>query len=710
MRWPIILTLWKKELLEMLRDRRTIIIMVLLPLVLYPIIGLVTSQAQSARVQKLRKSRFRIALIDASLPEPLMRKLLKDNDIEHLRSKDPWLKRIAQKDLSLAIEIRRPKDHAASRPTSSPSTLTAKTSRPSAQPKASSRPSKLHFALPPPYQLRISYLSTSDASRAAKRRIQEILVEYHKLAIQQRLQRFRISPNLVRAFTIEDNDIASAQARGRDILSSMLPLLLIIMTIVGALYPAVDLTAGEKERGTLETLLTAPITSIEIITGKYLTIFCISMITGLLNMLSLWFTFSQGMRMLVGNRKLAIDMTLHAYHYLALLGFLALIAALSSAVMLSMASFARSFKEGQNYTTPAYLLCFMPTFFATLPGSKATLTTAMIPFVNVAFAIKGTIKGDLSLNYALLTLFSMSVVTVAFLKLSATIFQNEQVLFREGDISWKGLFSANAGKRLTIPSISDTFFLLSLQFALLFYVGISLQTKNIALGTTITLWGLFFLPAVGWARARHFDLKETFRLKPLPLKNFLPITLIVVGGLPVVLVITHLISAWLFPEWGEVARQMDKSFSMKTFGLSLPVFFLLLSVSPGICEEMVFRGFVLRSLQTRLKPQSAILLSAFLFAAFHLSLYRLLPTMMLGVVFGWVCWRTGSIFSTMYAHALHNGLSLAIGLWITNKPIAKWLFPSDRPAYWLLAVGLVIFVAGVYWLQRLSPSPTEQRS
>ncbi|MCK6512066.1 ABC transporter permease subunit [Myxococcota bacterium] len=740
MRWPIVHTLWKKEMLEMLRDRRTILIMVLLPLVLYPVIGIITSQAQSAHVQKLQASRLRVGLVGAALPAPLMQKLLRNNELEHIPPYAPWKERLAQKQLHAILDTSYP-SIPSTQPVSTPSTAQPKHPRPPTNiappsaslpkhpetaPPAASLPASTKAALllsprspstslpsmrltaPPPYTIRVIYLSTWDASRTASRRIEDILREFHREALQKRLQDFRIAPAFVQVFTVKTQDTASAQARGRDLLGTMLPLLLIIMTIVGALYPAVDLTAGEKERGTLETLLTAPITSIEIVTGKYLTIFCISLATGLLNMFSLWLTFSQGLRMLASNRKLAIDMTLNFQHYLALIGFLALIAALSSAVMLSMASFARSFKEGQNYTTPAYLLCFMPAFLATLPGAKPSLTSAMIPFVNVAYAIKGTIKGDLSLDYALLTVFSMLVVTVAFLRLSAMIFQNEQVLFREGDISWRGLFSQNTAHPQPLPNISDTFFLLSLQFALFFYVGLSLQQKNIALGTAITLWGIFLLPAVLWARTRHLDIKATFRLQPLPLRQIPPILLIVLGGLPLVLIITYYTSMWLFPDWLEFARKMNESLSLKSFGISTPVFFLILALSPGICEEAVFRGFALSSFHKRLSPQTAIALSAFLFAAFHLSLYRLLPTFLLGLVFGWLCWRTGSLYASVLAHTLHNALSLAIGLFFAKTAIARSL--DQQPAVWWLPLGLILFVTGIVWLHRIAPPPRSAKT
>jgi membrane protease YdiL (CAAX protease family) len=240
-----------------------------------------------------------------------------------------------------------------------------------------------------------------------------------------------------------------------------------------------------------------------------------------------------------------------------------------------------------------------------------------------------------------------------------------------------------------------------LQFALFFYVGLSLQKQDIALGLAVTLWGIFLLPAVLWARSRRLDFTETFRLKPLPLRQIPPILLIVLGGLPLVLLITYYTSLWLFPDFLEFARKMNDSLSLKSFGVSTPVFFLLLAISPGICEEAVFRGFALSSFYKRLGRWTAIVLSAGLFAAFHLSLYRFLPTFLLGLVFGWLCWRTGSLYASMLAHTLHNALSLSIGLFFAKTALARSL--ESQPSLWLLPIGLLLFCTGIFWLHRITP-------
>lgn len=678
MRWWMVKTLWQKEMLETLRDKRTLVIMVLLPIALYPVIGILSSQAQMTQLRKLAESKSVIGILGTGLPSGLKARLLKKDDIRVLSGKEAWKEDLREGKLAAVLSL--------------PS-IFEEDIRQGRQGKVA-----LFFA------------STKDVSKTVAKRIREALEGYREEVLQGRLKASSLPADFARPLALEETDVISKTGRGRHILSKIFPLIMILMTVMGALYPAIDLTAGEKERGTLETLLTAPVTAMEIVTGKYLAVLCIAVFTGLLNLLSLAFTFSQSLRMAgvqgvqgAGAEGAQAGM-LTWVHYVGIFGFLVLIAALASSAMM-LTVWARSFKEAQNFVTPVYLLMVLPTIITSFPGVEATPSTALLPVINVAFGIQGLINGTLTAPYLLGIVLSMSSLILVALLASARLFAHESVLFRDADTSFSwNLWERSKQKVLDAAPLSEAIILLSLQTILLFYVGISLQKSNLAMGLAVTLYLLIAAPPLVFSWVRKIDIPQAFSLRKLPPLVYLAVVLISLGLLPLLSTATDLISSVLFPGYREFAQEMGKSLSLDKFGLSRPAFLFLLAVSPGICEELLFRGFLFSAFRVYLKPWPTILITAFLFAAFHLSIYRLLPTFSLGIVFGWIVWRTGSIYPAMLAHAVNNGVVLLLSM-AAPQFLSPHRFGPPEVAI-LCLVGGLLLTAGLFLLRRtLSAKP-----
>lgn len=677
MRWPIIWTLYRKEMLETLRDRRTIIVMVLLPILMYPLFGVIATQAQFAQKRKLESTRFKIGVVGVSLPQTLVKKLEEQDSVIVLSSKagQGWRSELQQGKLALVV-------------------VATPDKQPITHPQGRL---KLH----------VYYASTQERSRAVRERVQNAFRWYQKQLVLQRLDALKIPRVVIQPLVLDASDVSTVKARGRYILSTLLPFLLLVMTITGAFYPAIDLTAGEKERGTLETLLTAPIKPLEIVAGKYLTVASIATITGGLNILSMWFTFAHGIRIAAGPAlKGKISMGLDAVHMFAIMGFLLLVAAFAAAFMMAVASLARSFKEAQNFVTPAYLAVFFPIFITTLPGMKGSIETAILPLVNTSYAIRHTLRGTLTSQYLLITLISMGITIALTLYLASRIFAHEQVLFREGEYSLKGLFSTSGLAERPTASIPEVLFLLCVQFLLLFYIGISVQKANPSLGLVITLWGIILAPPLLFAWWRKIQFRTM-----LSLRSFSPITgfavfLVVLGAMPWVVTLTQVILQFL-PGAEEFARQMEKLFTPQHFNLSALTFFFLLSISPGICEEIMFRGFVQSAFLQRMKPITAIVWTSLLFGLYHLSIFRLFPTTVLGILLGWLCYRTRSIFPAMLAHAANNGLAL----YFSSTKAPKFLQTMvSSPTVVHLGLATVLLVGGIWLIDRFNPKIEETQS
>jgi sodium transport system permease protein len=701
-------------MLETLRDRRTLLVMILLPVLLYPLFGIIMTQAQFAQQKKMASTRFKVGLTGSLLPRELLNKLKETNELIDLQPPDQtWKNALQQGHLDIILKVQHHTDPLtpiqANLPETSatlPSTLRAETQQQvtsSSTPQTETQPST---NTPMRYKLRLSekhqtraistqpasraiveegqdpaahteqklankqilvstlgqiaiqvyYSSTQERSRTARQKIERDIKWFLDQVIKLRLTHLNIPHITLKPLDIEAKDVATPVERGRYILSRIFPFILILMTITGAFYPAIDLTAGEKERGTLETLLTAPLKPLEIVAGKYLAVASIATLTGLLNIFSLWLTFAHGMRLAV--RPGELSMTLSTSHVFAVFGFLLLVATFAAAFMVAIASLARSFTEAQNFVTPAYFVSFIPIFMTTLPGASASTMTALIPLVNVSYAIRNTLEGTLTSSYLALTLASMAVAIICALKLAAYIFSHEQVLFRENEYSLNNLFSRKDLPSRPHPNISEVMILLGFVFLFIYYIGVHLQAQNIAIGLAVTLWIFVLLPPLIFAHWRKIDFKSAFALHKFPLWTIVGSLLMVLGAIPMVIAFSDWFNHNIFSGWSQYSQQIEQFFSQQHLQFNSAVLFLLLAVSPGICEEFLFRGFVQTAFMQRMRPWMAIFASSLIFAAFHFSIYRLVPTALLGIMIGWICYRSRSLYPAIFTHIAYNGLIL----------------------------------------------------
>src|SRR3954452_1324452 len=134
------------------------------------------------------------------------------------------------------------------------------------------------------------YNSGKEKSRVAHMQVDHVVETWKAQIERENLRASRVPANVSKPFDVEPHDIAEKHQQQALLWSKILPFVLFIWALTGAFYPAVDLCAGEKERGTLETLLTSPAQRIEIVTGKLMTVMTFSMATSLLNLVSMCMT------------------------------------------------------------------------------------------------------------------------------------------------------------------------------------------------------------------------------------------------------------------------------------------------------------------------------------------------------------------------------------------------------------------------------------
>ena len=490
-------------------------------------------------------------------------------------------------------------------------------------------------------------------------------------------------------------------------LTTLIPLVLILMTITGAVYPAIDLTAGERERGTLEALMAAPVPRLSLLAAKYVAVVTIALLTAGANLLAMTITLlTTGLgKILFGQSGLSPLVMVEVF------ALLVLFAGFFSAVLLAVTSFARSFKEAQAYVIPLMLLSLAPALISVLPGVEFNGLLAVTPLVNIVLLARDLFEGGVDPKPATVAVLSTALYALAAISLAARTFGTDAILYGS-EATWSDLFRRPPeGRRL--PTASGAMMLFAILFPCYFLVtGLLAQLDYDSLSTRLVLSGVATVilfagfPMVA-AVLQGAPRREVFQLRPVRPLAVLGAALLGLSLWPMaheIFLLNETIGlATLSEEQIESARQLLDSWHQVSPLLVLAA----LAFAPAVCEELLFRGYLLRALLAATSPRKAILISAVLFGLFHvlatnvLMTERLLPSTFLGLILGWVCWRSGSVLPGMLLHVCHNGLLLMLGYYKDELVELGWGIQeqSHMPPEWLAtaAVGLIAGLALVWY-------------
>jgi sodium transport system permease protein len=628
----IVSTIWKKEISETLRDRRTLFVTVGLPILIYPLLLMgMTRLAESESEASFGQPS--VVAVWGVMPPGLAQAL----------TSRPRLQ--VRPDLGLPESLR---------PTMTSGVLTYPGTR--VVERKDQRPRDADA----PAEVEEKPNAVLDAARelVSARRADAVLVVwgmgettsiyFDSVRQDSDLARTRVgraleayAEGITRSpFELSVRDVAPPSRQAGRLVGTILPFLLLTLCITGGLYPAIDLTAGEKERGTMQTLMCAPVLPGEIIAGKFLAVWTVCLASALANVVSLAMTIT---------RTLPVDGTAIPTSSYALAGIVVLpVTMLTSALFLALAVFAKDYKEGQSFLTPVYMALALPGAVTMQPTIELNAWTTFVPIINIALLIKALLMGEWRMELVFLTLASSTLYAALALSLAVRVFQREQVLLG-GRESMRALFGLERGAR-RLPSPSLALVMFSVALVASFYGSLLLESRGFLVSLLVMQYGFFLLPVLAAALLLRLDLRETFSLRA-PL--VVPLIAAAVLGL----------TAWMFasgillriaPPPESLVRALERMIRLTDEGAPLWVIWLVVAVTPAICEEALFRGFILNGLRP-MGAVPAIGISALLFGIAHASIYRLLPTFFLGLVFGLVVWRTGSLLCSMVAHALNNG-------------------------------------------------------
>lgn len=548
------------------------------------------------------------------------------------------------------------------------------------------------------YRFRSSYRQGDRYSEEALRQVQRLMQVINDVDIDNRAVSQGKKPEGAVELIAEPIRMAAEGSAG---LTTLIPLVLLLMTITGAVYPAIDLTAGERERGTMESLIASPVPRFALLLSKYVAVMTVAVLTAIANLFSMWITLyvTNIGKQLLGADGMSFSMMLQ------ILPLLIVFACFFSAVLLALCSFAKSFKEAQAYLIPVMLISLAPGILSLLPGIEFTNWLAVVPLLNMVLLARDILVGSVALVPAVTSVISTVVYAAAALSIASKLFGADATT-QGGSGSWSDLWRRPEQPK-ALPELGQLFILLALLYPVYFISSNLLgQVKDVGIlqrgwynaGLTFALFLLFPL---AFSTNRKLEFKETFRWKLNSFRIIPTVLGIALLGVSMWMVAHEL---FLFSKFIGIAtiskEQLEMAEKAKQELIasgSLLSIVLAMAVVPAIAEEFFFRGFVLSSLH-RSSAIRQIVISGLLFGVFHVissnvfSIERLLPTAFLGLVLGWIAWKTRSLFPGIALHALHNGLMFTLAYhsdWLTEN---GWGIEeqSQLPVKWLIAGGICL--------------------
>ncbi|MBN1948660.1 MAG: CPBP family intramembrane metalloprotease [Candidatus Cloacimonetes bacterium] len=651
MNWKKVITIYRKELLDLFRDRRTVLTSIIVPIVLYPLIMIGFSSIMIRQESKLDEQSVDIYFEDKARTESSFRiyEALQENDrIKLLIGEDFQDEMIGESLVHAGVIIR--------------DSLTA---------------SGYEVIL-----IQVSYNKAKEKSELAYSRLRKIFRDLEKDLVRERLASIRIDEDILSVVDVKENNVAPPEEMLGFFVGKILPYLLIIVTLSGGAVVASDLVAGEKERGTLETILVSAASRLELVLGKYMTIITISFISVLLNLFSMYFSFrhimfqsgveTTGMQLPISNFALILVAMIPLVTFL-------------SAILLSLSTYARNIKEAQSYQMPILFTGMILAMISMMPGFELTTGFALIPIVNFSLLFKNIMMNNFQMTPFLLVIGSTLVLDLIAIKIAIDLFNKEGVLFRTAEEKSLKFWGKEKGNIFS-PQFIMIFFLVVLMA--LFYLGGSWQSQDIVQGLFKTQIFIILLPTLLILRISRTDIVSTLRLKRTSPLNILMVLIMAFPALLVAVSISNIINL-IYPiseSYLEVMKNL-----MSTENRSFLFTLGLVAVLPGICEEVMFRGYLINGF-TRRGLWSAIIVSGILFGIFHLDPFRFLPTAVLGVYLGYLTLRSNSLLPAVFAHFLNNGLAIVITNYGNDLPLFSKIFPNEEIPIWYGVPALLILI------------------
>ncbi len=408
MRSHIIGTIFRKEMLEVLRDKRMLFLVILMPFFLYPVMFTMIGYVGKSQGEKLDTEKVTVLLNPEAESTPIYDSL-KANATLDVKLKA--FEQTAIDTMKNTIGVLVGDGYQSSLDSNRSATVT------------------------------IFYDSSKDLLEERVSDIKTSIEQLSQNLLLARLNDQKLPQGFVKPIDLREQNIAPQDRVIGKIMGRFLPMMLLLFIFTGCIYIAIDITAGEKERRTLQTLFTAPLKVSEIIAGKFLATYTVGLVSATMNVLSLLVAMYIQVQLLSGGKAdeaFSLPIGPEGWAWMALIIVLA--TAFMAAISIAVVLLANSYKEAQSYVSPLMMIIIIPALMSQLPGMDLTATTAMIPILNISLAIGAIFQGIFNVGHILIVVFFALLYAGLALYLASLTFGNENVV--TGDkVKFKALFS-----------------------------------------------------------------------------------------------------------------------------------------------------------------------------------------------------------------------------------------------------------------------------
>jgi len=570
--------------------------------------------------------------------------------------------------------------------------------------------------------------SAVDKSRIGAERMNSVLHSWRTSVVRETLTDHNVSLTLIDGVRIANADVADKVGKKAAAWSKILPFIIMIWSLTGAFYPAIDLCAGEKERGTFETLLSSPAARSEIAIGKLLTVMAFSMATSILNLLSMGFTGMFVMARLGNDMGMSGGLPVGAPP-LASIGWLLLalipISALFSAVSLAAAAFARSSKEGQYYLVPLMMISMPLMMIPMLPAAQLDFGTSLIPVSGLMLLLRGLIEGQ----YSECMKFAAPVCAVTLICCWLAVrwvvyqFNSETVLFRASERFGVGAWFRHVMReRHELPSLGNAILCGVVILVAKFFIGFVASTPGnfgqFAFQTVVILVATIAIPAIMMALVLTRNPAKSLKLRTCTLPMASAAILLAIFLNPMLTWFTALVMK-VYPPGTDILQLQTAVANILGTSPGLWATLLVFALAPAIIEELAFRGFILSGFESIRGKWKAIVLTSLLFGLAHGVIQQTMITFMVGLILGVIAIQTRSILPCMLFHLTHNSLAVLLSkadaTVVEQSPIlSAILFSNDGVNYqYSVLAGILMGVVGItliVWFLRLDTKSPESQS
>jgi sodium transport system permease protein len=388
-------TVYIKEIIETSRDKKTLFMMIVVPLILYPLVFIGTGYFSGVQREKNRELTAKVAVADYADGRRLADEIERDERFSVVPV-DNEESALAEGDIQLAVRV--PPGFERMLDEQDPAVIT------------------------------VLYDESSVQSVEAKKNFIAFFDEYKTGLIKEQLNIRGIDSSLIDIVSLDAKNVATAEKMGAFIVGRVMPILVLILAFTGAMHTATSVTAGEKVRQTMETLLVSAISRKEIVLGKYLAVLTTSVTSSFLGLVSLFITFQVGFTLL--SAATGMQITISSLSTLIMFVMILPVAGIFSALLVALGSYARTTKEAEMYSSSCIIIILALGMVSMTPGFEPAVEYFLIPVMNTTLIQKELLMSDFDVLHIVLALGSSLALAAAALYLANRLFSREEILFR----------------------------------------------------------------------------------------------------------------------------------------------------------------------------------------------------------------------------------------------------------------------------------------